>query len=89
MHNDFGFGHANTLAGIKAGATHAGVTVLGLGERAGNVALEEVVMVLKFLEGIDLKCKTTLFREISEYVARHLEGTAFLESHCGYKYVCP
>ena len=69
MHNDFG-SHREYPAGIKAGATHAGVTVLGLGERAGNAALEEVVMVLKFLEGIDLKCKTTLFREISEYVAR-------------------
>ena len=70
MHNDFGLATANTLAGIKGGATHAGVTVLGLGERAGNAALEEVVMVLKFLEDIDLHCKTTLFREVSEYVAR-------------------
>jgi len=70
MHNDFGLATANTLAGLKAGATHAGVTVLGLGERAGNAALEEVVMALKYLEGIDLKFKTELFREISEYVAR-------------------
>jgi len=70
MHNDFGLATANTLAGIKAGATHAGVTVLGLGERAGNAALEEVVMALKYLEGIDLNFKTELFREVSEYVAQ-------------------
>ncbi|NLO89140.1 MAG: homocitrate synthase [Clostridia bacterium] len=70
MHNDFGLATANTLAGIKAGATHAGVTVLGLGERAGNAALEEVVMALKYLEGIDLNFKTDIFREVSEYVAQ-------------------
>ncbi|MGB9682826.1 MAG: homoaconitate hydratase, partial [bacterium] len=38
-HNDFGMATANTLAGIKAGATYAGVTINGLGERAGNAAL--------------------------------------------------
>ena len=38
MHNDFGLATANTLAGIKAGANYAGVTVNGLGERAGNAA---------------------------------------------------
>ena len=69
MHNDFGLATANTLAGLSAGAKYAGVTILGLGERAGNAALEEVVMSLKFLEGIDLNFKTTLFREVSEYVA--------------------
>lgn len=70
MHNDFGMATANTLAGLKAGATYAGVTVMGLGERAGNAALEEVVMALKYLHGIDLGFKTERFREIAEYVAR-------------------
>lgn len=70
MHNDFGMATANTFAGIRAGATHAGVTVLGLGERAGNAALEEVVMVLKYLYDTDLDFKTTMFREIAEYVSR-------------------
>lgn len=70
MHDDFGLAVANTLAGIRAGATHAGVTVNGLGERAGNAALEEVVMALKYLEGIDLNFKTERFRELSEYVSR-------------------
>ncbi|RUT47022.1 homocysteine methyltransferase [Paenibacillus anaericanus] len=43
-HNDFGLATANTLCGITAGAVWASTTVLGLGERAGNAALEEVVM---------------------------------------------
>ncbi|MBU7008682.1 homocitrate synthase [Phosphitispora fastidiosa] len=68
-HNDFGMATANTLAGIKAGATHAGVTVLGLGERAGNAALEEVVMALKHIGGIDLGFKTEMFRTVAEYVS--------------------
>jgi len=69
-HNDFGMATANALAGIKAGATHVGVTVLGLGERAGNSALEEVVMALKHLYGIDLGFKTEMFVEVAEYVSR-------------------
>ncbi|KKM09565.1 trans-homoaconitate synthase [Clostridiales bacterium PH28_bin88] len=70
MHNDFGMAAANTFAGIKAGATHAGVTVIGLGERAGNAALEEVVMALKYLMNTDLEFRTEMFRELAEYVAR-------------------
>ncbi|MDT8854290.1 homocitrate synthase [Paracoccaceae bacterium Fryx2] len=45
-HNDFGMATANTLAAARAGATHLSVTVNGLGERAGNAALEEVAAVL-------------------------------------------
>ena len=70
MHNDFGMATANSVAGVKAGATHVGVTVNGLGERAGNAALEEVVMALKYTMGIDLGFDTKRFREIAEYVAR-------------------
>lgn len=69
-HNDFGMATANALAGVRAGARYVGVTVNGLGERAGNAALEEVVMALKYLYGVDLKFKTERFREVSEYVAR-------------------
>ncbi|MDN5347158.1 MAG: homocitrate synthase NifV [Clostridia bacterium] len=69
MHNDFGMATANTLAGIKAGAKFAGVTIIGLGERAGNAALEEVVMALKYTLGIDLGFKTEKFREAAEYVS--------------------
>ncbi len=68
-HNDFGMATANALAGVKAGATHVGVTVNGLGERAGNAALEEVIMAFKILDGLDLNFKTEKFRELSEYVA--------------------
>ena len=50
-HDDLGLATANTLAAIKAGATHASVTVTGLGERAGNAPLEEVAMALMQLHG--------------------------------------
>ena len=69
-HNDFGLATANALAGVRAGATFVNVTVNGLGERAGNAALEEVVMSLKCIMGQDLGLDTSRFREISEYVAR-------------------
>jgi len=68
-HNDFGMATANALAGIKAGATWVNTTVNGLGERAGNAALEEVIMAMKYLGHIDLGFKTEMFRELSEYVA--------------------
>ncbi|WP_457796143.1 homocitrate synthase [Methylocystis sp. S23] len=45
-HDDVGLATANTLAAIRAGATHASVTVLGLGERAGNAPLEEIAVAL-------------------------------------------
>ena len=69
-HNDFGMATANALAGVRGGAKFVGVTINGLGERAGNAALEEVVMALKYLADIDLEFKTDMFREASEYVAR-------------------
>jgi 2-isopropylmalate synthase len=50
-HNDLGLATANTLAGIRAGARQVEVTVNGLGERAGNAALEEVVMALRTRPG--------------------------------------
>ncbi len=48
-HDDLGLATANTLAAIRGGASHASVCVLGLGERAGNAALEEVVAGLERL----------------------------------------
>jgi 2-isopropylmalate synthase len=50
-HDDLGLAVANTLAGIKAGATQVEATINGLGERAGNAALEEVVMALRVRQG--------------------------------------
>ena len=46
-HNDLGLAVANTLAGLQAGATQAECTINGIGERAGNAALEEIVMALE------------------------------------------
>lgn len=69
-HNDFGMAIANAIAGIKAGATYVNTTINGLGERAGNAAFEELVMALKYIEGVDMGFNTTLFRAMSEYVAR-------------------
>lgn len=50
-HDDLGLATANTLAAIRGGATHASVCVLGLGERAGNAALEEVAAALNRFTG--------------------------------------
>ena len=69
-HNDFGMAAANAIAGIVGGANHIGVTVNGLGERAGNAALEEVIMALKFVYGYETNIDTTRFREISKYVSQ-------------------
>lgn len=46
-HNDLGLATANTIAGLCNGATQAEVTINGIGERAGNTALEEVAMIIK------------------------------------------
>jgi homocitrate synthase NifV len=69
-HNDLGLATANALAGIKAGATSVNTTVNGLGERAGNAALEEVVMALKQIYGIKVGIQTQRFFEVSQLVAR-------------------
>lgn len=68
-HDDFGMATANALAGVEAGATHIGVTVNGLGERAGNAPLEEIVMSLKHLLNMNVTQKTEKLREICEYVS--------------------
>ncbi len=46
-HNDLGMGVANSLASVKAGATQVECTINGIGERAGNASLEEIVMALR------------------------------------------
>jgi homocitrate synthase NifV len=69
-HNDFGLATANALAGIQAGATSVNTTVNGLGERAGNAALEEIVMVLKRLYQVELNIDTRRLRELSQLVAK-------------------
>lgn len=58
-HNDLGLATANTVAGIKAGARQAEVTMNGIGERAGNTSLEEVVMAL-YTRGDLMKLGTSI-----------------------------
>jgi isopropylmalate/homocitrate/citramalate synthase len=67
-HQDFGLGVANTTAALAAGASVAHTTVTGLGERAGNVPMEDVVMSLLCLYGKDLGIRTEQFCEVSKFV---------------------
>jgi len=69
-HDDLGLATANTLAAVRAGATHVNTTVHGLGERAGNAALEEVVMGLKHLHGVATGVDLTRFEALSKLVAQ-------------------
>lgn len=68
-HDDLGLATANTLAAAVAGATHVNTTVNGLGERAGNAALEEVVVGLKQLYGIETGIDLHNFQTLSRQVA--------------------
>jgi homocitrate synthase NifV len=61
---------ANTLAAIRGGATHASVCVLGLGERAGNAALEEVAACLNRFHGAGSNVNLTQLPQLAEIVAR-------------------
>jgi len=69
-HNDFGLATANTLVAIQAGASHVNTTVNGLGERAGNAALEETVMALHQLYQRPTGIDVGRFRAISALVAQ-------------------
>ena len=68
-HNDFGLATANALAGIRAGAMSVNTTVNGLGERAGNAALEEVIMALKHIHHDSVNICTPRLLELSRLVA--------------------
>lgn len=71
-HNDLGMATANTLAAIKHGARRIEVTMNGLGERAGNTALEEVVMAIKVkpdLYGVSTSIKTEEITRTSRLVS--------------------
>jgi 2-isopropylmalate synthase len=73
-HNDLGLATANSLAGVQAGARQVEVCVNGLGERAGNAALEEVVMAVKIrpdqFPGIEVGVRTEELARTSRLVAR-------------------
>ncbi|MBD3329610.1 2-isopropylmalate synthase [Candidatus Dojkabacteria bacterium] len=70
-HNDLGLATANTLAGVENGARQVEVTMNGIGERAGNTSLEEVVMALKTRRNIDMDIdiNTKLINRTSRLVA--------------------
>ena len=69
-HDDLGLATANTLAAIRGGATHASVCVLGLGERAGNAALEEVAACLNHFYGAGSNVNLARLPRLAEIVAR-------------------
>ncbi|MEL4304279.1 (R)-citramalate synthase [Methanococcoides sp. LMO-2] len=74
-HNDFGLAVSNTIAALNGGAKEAHMTINGIGERAGNTALEEVVMVLEWLYKYDTGIKTDELYKTSRLVSR-LTGLA-------------
>lgn len=68
-HNDLGLATANALAAVRAGASHLSVTVNGLGERAGNAALEEVALALPLLYGRSTGVDLTALEPLGALVA--------------------
>jgi len=70
-HNDYGLAVANTLAGVEAGADGVQVTVNGIGERAGNAALEPVVSALLTTYGVDVGVEPRFMTETSLLVERY------------------
>ncbi|WP_310446993.1 homocitrate synthase [Thiobacillus sp.] len=68
-HNDLGMATANTLAAVLAGASHINTTVNGLGERAGNAALEESITAMHQLYNIETGIDSRHFPEISRLVS--------------------
>jgi 2-isopropylmalate synthase len=71
-HNDLGMATANTIMGLVAGARQAEVTINGIGERAGNTSLEEVVMVTKVHKDLDMQTniKAERLYGISQMISR-------------------
>ena len=70
-HNDLGMATANTIAGLLNGARQCEVTINGVGERAGNTSLEEIAMIIKSHNDIDLQSniKTTRIYPVSRMVS--------------------
>jgi isopropylmalate/homocitrate/citramalate synthase len=73
FHMDFGLGIANTLMAVSEGVEVIQSTVLGLGERAGNVPMEETVMALLTLYGIDIGIKVEQLKPLADLV-REISG---------------
>ena len=69
-HDDFGMAVANSVAAIEAGADQAHGTINGVGERAGNAALEEIAAAVKFLLNYDVGIKFERIKEVSDIVSK-------------------
>ncbi|MDR3062627.1 MAG: homocitrate synthase family protein [Methanobrevibacter sp.] len=72
-HNDFGLALANSISGLLAGANGVSTTVNGIGERAGNTSLEEIIMALKLIYGVDLGFKTKHIQNVSNLVEKYTQ----------------
>jgi isopropylmalate/homocitrate/citramalate synthase len=75
FHQDFGMGVANTVMALSEGIEVMHTTVLGIGERSGNTPMEEMVMALKSMYGIDVGIDTTKLTPLANLVQR-LAGVA-------------
>ncbi|MGH6726394.1 MAG: LeuA family protein [Pseudolabrys sp.] len=75
FHQDFGMGVANTIMALSLGVEVMHTTVLGIGERSGNAPMEDVVMALKTMYGIDCGIDTTKLTPLANLVQR-LTGVA-------------
>jgi homocitrate synthase NifV len=74
-HNDMGMATANALSALESGARSVSVTVNGLGERAGNAALEQIVMALRLHPDLDCAMDTSALLSLSRLVARAADRT--------------
>ena len=93
VHNDLGLAVANSLAGVLAGARQVECTINGIGERAGNAALEEIVMALKVRKDImpfttDINT-TMLTRGLQAGVQRHRLSGPVQQGHRGQERLHP
>jgi len=79
FHSDFGLGVANTIMAVLAGAEVIHSTVTGIGERAGNTPMEETVLALLTMYGIDVGIDYGKLNELSKLV-REVSGTEIPES---------
>ncbi|RKX76282.1 MAG: pyruvate carboxyltransferase, partial [Spirochaetes bacterium] len=74
FHNDFGLGTANTLIALAEGVEVAHTSVSATGERAGNASLEEVVLTLLTMYGMDIGIKTEKLYSLSKFVLGKIPG---------------
>ncbi len=69
-HNDLGMATANSIAAVQAGASSISATITGLGERAGNAALEQVVMAMRYSLGMACAIDCSVLQSLCELVAK-------------------